>query len=88
MPTNYITLSRQELYDRVWSEPMTSLAKNFGISDVPLAKRRTTGETAQPSWPGGRYARFGSFCTAFNRKSAQRVFSIHCMATACCARPE
>lgn len=60
----------QKLYDMVWSEPMTSMAKNFGISDVPLAKRRTTGETAQPSWPGGRYARFGSFGTAFNRKSA------------------
>lgn len=36
MPTNYITLTRQELYDRVWSEPMTSLAKSFGICDVPL----------------------------------------------------
>jgi len=59
MPANYITLTRQELYDMVWSEPMTSLAKNFGISDVALAKRRTTGETAQPSWSGGRYARFG-----------------------------
>jgi len=39
MPTNYITLTRQELYDMVWSEPMSSLAKNFGISDVALAKR-------------------------------------------------
>jgi hypothetical protein len=25
MPTNYITLTRQELYDMVWSEPMSSL---------------------------------------------------------------
>jgi hypothetical protein len=39
MPSNYVTLSRQELYDMVWSEPMTTLAKNFGISDVALAKR-------------------------------------------------
>jgi hypothetical protein len=39
MPRNYVTLSRQELYDMVWSEPMTTLAKKFGISDVALAKR-------------------------------------------------
>src|ERR1700733_6178762 len=39
MPNNYITLSRQELYDMVWAEPMSSLAKDFGISDVGLAKR-------------------------------------------------
>jgi hypothetical protein len=39
MPTNYITLTRQELYDMVWSKPMSSLAKEFGITDVGLAKR-------------------------------------------------
>ena len=31
-------LSRQELYDRVWSEPMRTLAAAFGISDVALKK--------------------------------------------------
>jgi hypothetical protein len=54
MPANYITLTRQELYDMVWSEPMTSLAKNFGISDVPLAKRRTPwrdAATLMARWP-------------------------------------
>lgn len=30
--------SRKELYDLVWSEPMVSLAKRFGLSDVGLAK--------------------------------------------------
>jgi hypothetical protein len=39
MPTNYITLTRQKLYEMVCSEPMISLAKSFGISDVALAKR-------------------------------------------------
>src|ERR1039458_6263930 len=39
MPTNYITLTGQELYDMVWATPMSSLAKDFGISDVALAKR-------------------------------------------------
>ena len=31
-------LSREELYNRVWSEPMRTLATGFGISDVALIK--------------------------------------------------
>ncbi|MBM3600986.1 MAG: hypothetical protein FJX35_22535, partial [Alphaproteobacteria bacterium] len=31
-------LSRRQLYDLVWSEPMQRLAKQIGISDVALAK--------------------------------------------------
>lgn len=31
-------ISRSELYRRVWSVPLTKLAKEFGISDVGLAK--------------------------------------------------
>jgi hypothetical protein len=30
--------TRQEFYDLVWSRPMTHLAKEFGLSDVPLHK--------------------------------------------------
>jgi len=33
-----ITVTRQELYDRVWSTPMQTLARDFGLSDVGLAK--------------------------------------------------
>jgi hypothetical protein len=33
------TLSREDLYELVWSKPMRDLAKDFGISDVGLAKR-------------------------------------------------
>lgn len=33
------TLSREDLYELVWSKPMLELAKDFGISDVALAKR-------------------------------------------------
>lgn len=33
------TLSRQELYDLVWSKPMRELAKEFGLSDQGLAKK-------------------------------------------------
>lgn len=39
MPTNFITLPRSELYERVWSKPVTEVAAEFGISDVALAKR-------------------------------------------------
>lgn len=31
-------LTRKELYDLVWSEPMTTLAKRFGLSDKGLRK--------------------------------------------------
>ena len=31
-------ISRQDLYERVWQEPMRTLAPNFGISDVALRK--------------------------------------------------
>jgi hypothetical protein len=34
-----ITLSREDLYQIAWSKPMSELAKDFGISDVALAKR-------------------------------------------------
>jgi len=32
------TLSREELYEQVWSVPMVRLAKEYGLSDVGLAK--------------------------------------------------
>jgi hypothetical protein len=34
-----ITLSREDLYELAWSKPILDLAKDFGISDVGLAKR-------------------------------------------------
>ena len=33
-----ITLTRQQLYNRVWSDPIHTLSKEFGLSDVGLAK--------------------------------------------------
>ena len=36
---NYLTFSRQALYDLVWERPMREVAKDFGLSDVGLAKR-------------------------------------------------
>ncbi len=34
-----LTLSREDLYELVWSKPMVELAKDFSMSDVGLAKR-------------------------------------------------
>lgn len=34
-----MTLTREELYQLVWSEPLRTLCKRFGISDAALAKR-------------------------------------------------
>lgn len=36
--TEGIEISRQTLYDQVWSTPMARLSKEYGISDVALAK--------------------------------------------------
>jgi hypothetical protein len=36
--TTAVRLTREELHARVWAEPMRTLAKEFGISDVALAK--------------------------------------------------
>lgn len=39
-PTNDpLTLTRQDLYELVWSKPLVELAKDFSLSDVALAKR-------------------------------------------------
>jgi hypothetical protein len=38
MATENIVLKRDELFDLVWTEPLTKLAKRFCISDVGLAK--------------------------------------------------
>lgn len=34
-----LQVTREELYARVWNEPMRTVAKSIGVSDVPLAKR-------------------------------------------------
>jgi len=38
METEDIVLKREELYDLVWTEPLSKLAKKYAISDVGLAK--------------------------------------------------
>jgi hypothetical protein len=39
MSQSPLTLSRQTLYDLVWSKPMVEVAQDFTMSDRGLAKR-------------------------------------------------
>lgn len=39
MSRDVLKVTRHELYELVWSKPMTELASDFGLSDVGLAKR-------------------------------------------------
>lgn len=48
-------MTRQELYDLVWSKPMTHAAKGFGISDVAL--RKTCVKHSIPTPPLGYWAK-------------------------------
>ena len=34
-----LSVSREDLYELAWSKPLRELAKDFGISEVALAKR-------------------------------------------------
>lgn len=43
-----VTLTRQELYDLVWSKPMTTIATDFGVSSVAFAKNCTKLQLPRP----------------------------------------
>ncbi|EAQ96108.1 hypothetical protein [Congregibacter litoralis] len=48
-------MTRQELYDMVWSRPITRVAKDFGISDVALGKQCKKYDIPKP--PVGYWAK-------------------------------
>ncbi|MBL3588504.1 MAG: hypothetical protein JMN24_01760 [gamma proteobacterium endosymbiont of Lamellibrachia anaximandri] len=48
-------VSRDELYDLVWQQPRTHLAKHFGISDVAIGKACRKANIPMP--PAGYWAR-------------------------------
>ena len=37
-PSGHLSITRQELYDLVWSKPMVKVAQEFGVSDRAVAK--------------------------------------------------
>lgn len=58
MARESITLTREELYERVWTEPMAVLAPKLGLSDVGLKK--TCARLEIPSPPRGYWARLAA----------------------------
>ncbi len=49
MEKNIIKISRSQLYDQVWSVPMWTLAKKYGLSDVGLSKICKKHDIPRPS---------------------------------------
>jgi hypothetical protein len=47
--SNITNLSREELYDMVWTTPLTKLAPEFGLSDKGLAKKCIKHKIPTPS---------------------------------------
>ena len=58
MARESITLTREELYERVWTEPMAVFAPKLGLSDVGLKK--TCARLKIPSPPRGYWARLAA----------------------------
>jgi hypothetical protein len=52
---NTITLTREQLYEQIWSTPMSRLALRYGISDVALAKHCRKHDIPRP--PRGHWAK-------------------------------
>ena len=65
-----LVLSREDLYELVWSKPMADLAKDFGISDVGLAKRCR--RLAIPVPGRGYWARIDAGQTPYKPKLPER----------------
>ena len=55
MSTPKVTLTREQLYERVWTTPMQKLAVDFGFSDAGLAKLCRRHQVPVP--PRGYWAR-------------------------------
>jgi hypothetical protein len=55
MNDNRTQITRKELYNRVWAEPMNKLAREYGLSDVGLAKICKKHNIPRP--PRGYWAR-------------------------------
>jgi integrase len=68
-PPRVRRISRQELYDLVWSDPITTLADRFGISDVGLSKVCRRSDIPVP--PRGFWAMVGAGST-FERPDLPR----------------
>ena len=55
MPSDTVVVTREVLYEQVWTTPMRQLAKDYGVSDVALAK--TCRKLDVPVPPRGYWAK-------------------------------
>ena len=55
MPNEVKTITRKQLYEKVWSTPMTAISKEYGLSDVGMAKLCKRHNIPRP--PRGYWAR-------------------------------
>lgn len=55
MPNEVKTITRKQLYEKVWSTPMTAFSKEYGLSDVGMAKLCKRHDIPRP--PRGYWAR-------------------------------
>ena len=67
-----VTLTREELYEMVWSELLWTLAQRYGLSDVGLAKTCRRFKIPVP-WRGYSSPHIAS--RRFHRKSSGRIGS-------------
>jgi hypothetical protein len=64
-------ISRRDLYELIWSEPTTALARRFGISDVGLAKVCRRSDI--PSPPRGYWAKVAAGDTVHRPELPERA---------------
>jgi hypothetical protein len=57
-PMTHLSMSREQLYELVWSKPMRHLAKNYGVSDRAMAKLCARNQVPVP--PRGYWAKKSS----------------------------
>src|SRR4030042_5580489 len=57
-PPTHLSLSREQLYELVWSKPMQHLAKEYGVSDRAIAKLCALKQVPVP--PRGYWAKKNS----------------------------
>ncbi len=69
--------TREEMYDLVWSTPMRTLTKRFGISDVALRKRCV--KAAVPTPPSGYWTQLRVGCAPARPALLPRPLGMSCV---------
>ncbi len=47
-PAKHLSLTREQLYELVWSKPMQHVAKDYGVSDRAMAKLCARNQVPDP----------------------------------------